>query len=92
LAKFVDIICYSSTRTPLILCVIAPNINYQRSKLGYWNKITSTLRHSSSSLQKYQAARWKRVKHTHRCVKSNSQLQNEATLMSRQSSNTSSRA
>jgi len=32
LAKFVDTYAYSSTRTLLILCVIALNINYQRSK------------------------------------------------------------
>jgi len=37
----------SSARTPLILCVIALNTNYQRSKLGYRRKIKSTLRHSS---------------------------------------------
>jgi len=42
---------YSSTRTPLNSCVIAPNINYQRSTLGYRKKIPSTLRHSSSKLQ-----------------------------------------
>ena len=46
-----------STSTPFILCVIALNINYQRSKLGYRRKINSTLRHSSSYLQKYQPAR-----------------------------------
>jgi len=40
---------YSSTRTLLILCVIALNINYQRSRLGYRRKINSTLQHSSSS-------------------------------------------
>jgi len=39
---------YSSTRTLLILCVIALNINYQRYKLGYRRNIHSTLRHSSS--------------------------------------------
>jgi len=48
---------YFSASTPLISCVIALNINYQRSKLGYRRKIHSTLRHSSSLLQKYQAAR-----------------------------------
>jgi len=47
---------YFSTRAPLISCVIALNVNYQRSKLGYRRKINSTLRHSSSQLQKYQAA------------------------------------
>jgi len=39
---------YSSTRTLRILCVIALNINYQGSKLGYRRKIHTTLRHSSS--------------------------------------------
>jgi len=39
---------YFSTSTPLILCVIALNINYQRSKLGYRRRTNSTLRHSSS--------------------------------------------
>ena len=39
---------YFSTRTPLISCVIALNVNYQRSKLGYRRKINSTLWHSSS--------------------------------------------
>ena len=39
---------YSSTPTPLNVCVIALNINYQRSKLGYRRKIHSTLRSSSS--------------------------------------------
>ena len=39
-----------------ILCVIALNINYQRSKLRCQRKINSTLRHSRSWLQKYQAA------------------------------------
>jgi len=43
---------YSSTRALLILCVIALNINYQRSKLGFRRKIHSTLPHSSSQLQK----------------------------------------
>jgi len=33
---------------PLILYVIALNINYQRSKLDYQRKVNSTLRHSSS--------------------------------------------
>ena len=37
-----------STSTPLILCVIALNINYERSKLGYRRKTTLTLRHNSS--------------------------------------------
>jgi len=31
---------YSSARTRLILCVIALNTNYQRSKLGYRRKNT----------------------------------------------------
>ena len=48
LAKFVDIYAYSSTPTPLILCVIAPNINYQRSKVGYRRKLNSVLRQRSS--------------------------------------------
>jgi len=34
---------YSSTRILLILCVIALNINYQRSKLGYWRKMHSAV-------------------------------------------------
>jgi len=42
---------YSSTRTLLISCVIALNINYQRSKLGYRKKIHATLQHSSSKPQ-----------------------------------------
>ena len=33
---------------PLILCFIALNINYQRSKLGYRRRIHSMLRHRSS--------------------------------------------
>jgi len=37
-----------STRTLLILCIIALNINYQRSKWGYRRKIHSSLWHSSS--------------------------------------------
>jgi len=41
----------------LLICVIELNINYQRTGLGYRRKINPTLRHSSSSLQKYQAAR-----------------------------------
>ena len=48
---------YSSTRNLVILCVIALNTNYQRCKLGYRRNIHSKLRHSSSSLKKYQAAR-----------------------------------
>jgi len=47
---------YFSTSTPLIFCVIALNISYQRSKLGYRRKTNSTLPHSSSLVQKYQAA------------------------------------
>ena len=39
---------YFSTSTPLTSCVIALNISYQRSKLGYRRKINSKLRHSSS--------------------------------------------
>ena len=39
---------YSSTRAPLNLCVIALNINHQRSMLEYRRKIKSTLRHNSS--------------------------------------------
>jgi len=38
---------YFSARTLLILYVIALNINYQRSELGYLRKTHSTLRHSS---------------------------------------------
>jgi len=61
---------HSSTRTLLILCVVALNINYQGCKLSYRRKIHSTLRHSSSSLQKYKAERWNRgVKHTHQYVR-----------------------
>ena len=45
-----------------ILCV--------SSKLGYWTKINSALRHSSSQLQKYQAVCWNGgVKHTHHCIR-----------------------
>ena len=45
-----SLLIYSSTRTrtPLIVCVIALNINYWRYKLRYRRKINSTLRHSSS--------------------------------------------
>ena len=57
LATFVDIICIFFYIHTLILCIIALNINYKRSKLGYQKKIHSTLRHSSSLLQKYQAER-----------------------------------
>jgi len=39
---------YFSTSILLILCVVALNINYQRSKLGYQRKTNSTLRHNSS--------------------------------------------
>ena len=39
---------YFSTRIPHISCVIALNVNYQRSTLGYRRKINSMLRHSSS--------------------------------------------
>jgi len=61
---------YSPTHTPLNLCAIALNINYQRSRLGFRLKINSTLRHSSSLLQKYQAARYCRgVKHTHHLIR-----------------------
>jgi len=35
-------------RTTLNLCVIALNTKYQRCKLEYRRKISSTLRHSSS--------------------------------------------
>ena len=48
LAKFVDITCIFFYTPPLTLCVIALHINYQRSKLGYWRKINSMLRHRSS--------------------------------------------
>jgi len=47
---------YLSTSTPLILCVVALNTNYQRSKLGYRRETNSSLRHSSSQMQTYQAA------------------------------------
>jgi len=50
LAKFVDTMCIFFTSTLLISCVIGL-INYQRSRLGYWRKIHSTLRHNSSKLQ-----------------------------------------
>jgi len=40
---------YSSIRTLLNLCVTALNLNSQRSRLRYRRKISSTLRHSSSS-------------------------------------------
>ena len=50
LAKFVDIICifFYTPAHPLILCVIALNTNYQRSKLGYRRKTNSVPRHRSS--------------------------------------------
>ena len=48
LAKFVDIIGMFFYTHSLILCVIALNLNYQRSKLRYRRKMNSTLQHSSS--------------------------------------------
>jgi len=56
-------------------CVVTLNINYQRSKFEYRRKINSTLRHSSSQLQKHQAT-------CQNGSKTHSQLQNEAALMS----------
>ena len=61
---------YTSTGTLIILCVIALLIIYHLSRLWYRRKINSTLRRSSSKLQKYQAARWNRgVKYTRHCVR-----------------------
>jgi len=49
---------YSSARTPLnLFVIIALNINYQRTRLRFRRKINSTLRHNSSWLREYQAAR-----------------------------------
>jgi len=76
---------YSFIRTPLIICVIVLNINYQRSRLRYRRNISSTLRHSSSWLRKYQALRLalKQGSKTHSSLRqSNLQLQNQAALMS----------
>jgi len=76
---------YSSTRTLLILCVIALNINYQRSTLGYRRKIHSTLRHS----QQFKTAiisgcALKQRSKTHSSVRqSNLLLQSRVALMSR---------
>ena len=39
-----------------LFCVFALTINYLRSKLDYRRKMNSTLQHSSSKLEKYQAA------------------------------------
>jgi len=58
----------SSTYTLLISCVIARNINYQRSKLGYGKKIYSTLRHSSPKLQNIRLQN-RGVKHIHHYVR-----------------------
>ena len=73
---------YFSTRTRLILCVIALNINYQRSRLGYRRKINPMLRHRSSYNCKILTACWRRVKHSS-LRQSVLQLQNEVALMSR---------
>jgi len=43
-----NMICIIFTSTPLISCVVALSINYQRSKLGYRRKTNSMQRHSSS--------------------------------------------
>ena len=83
LVKFVDIICIFPTRTPLILCVIALNINYQRSKLGYWRKINSFLRHRSSQLQRFFCVLKKESKTHSSPRQSNLQPQNEAVRMYR---------
>jgi len=83
LAKFVDIYAYFSTSTPLILGVIALNINYQRSKLGYQRKTNSTLRHSSSQSAKISGFTLKQGSETHSSLRqSNLQEQYQALLRS----------
>jgi len=65
-----------------LFCVISLNRNYQHSTLGYRRKIKSTLRHSSSTA-KISGCAWKPGSKTHSLLReSNSQLQNEAALMS----------
>ena len=74
---------YSSTCTLRISCVITLHINYHRSKLGYWKKIHSTLRRSSSNC-KISGCVLKQGSKTHSSLRqSNLQLQNQAALMSR---------
>ena len=65
------------------LCVIALNINYQRSKSGYQRKISSMLRNKSSQLQNFGCV-LKKGSQTHSSLlQSNLQLQNEAALVFR---------
>jgi len=59
LAKYVDIICiYFYTHSPYFMCqCTAYKLSAFQVRIRYLWKINSTLRHSSSYLQKYQAAR-----------------------------------
>ena len=73
---------YSSTRAPLISCVIALNINNQHSNLGYRRKI-----HFNSTTQQFITAKisdyaLKQGSKTHSSIRqSNLQLQTQAALM-----------
>jgi len=67
---------------PLFLCVIALNINYQCSMLGYRRKINSMLRHRSSQLPNFGCVLKKGSKTQSSLRQSKLQLQNEAALTS----------
>jgi len=72
---------YSSTRTVLILCVIALNINNQRPKLDYRRKIHLTQQFTTA---KIPGCSLKQGNKTHTSLnQSNLQLQNQAALMLR---------
>ena len=73
---------YFSTSTPLILCVIALNMNCQRSKLGYRRK--KIQRPDTAVTAKITGCALKQGSETRSSLRqSNLQLQNEAALMSR---------
>jgi len=68
--------------TPLILCVNALNINYQRSKLGYHRKIDLTATTQQFITAKISGCALKQGSKTQSSLRlSNLQRQNEAALI-----------
>jgi len=65
------------------ICVMALNINYQLSRLGYRRKINSTLRHSSHNCKNIRPRVKTASKTNSSLCQSNLQLRNQAGLMSR---------
>ena len=78
LAAFLDIICTIFCTQSLYFCVIALNMNYQPSRLGYWRKKKLNATTQQFITAKISDCEWKQGRKRHSSMrKNNLQLQNE---------------